>query len=128
MIKIGEDLGRGKASIRETVAFSEQAEISLEEDKAEEYLRWTLEGIGNIRQNYEGALKVWIALRAEQKASKGKKSKKLLALTRRTARLRLEIAHEIKNLNLTEHSMQVLIASIRKVVEEIQKAERTIDV
>jgi len=126
LLKIGEDLARGKASIRETVAFSEQAEISLEEDKAEEYLRWTLEGLGNIRQNYEGALKVWIALREEQKASKGKKSKKLLALTRQTARLRLEIAHEIKNLNLTEHSMQIMIASIRKVVEEIQKAERSI--
>ena len=128
LIKIGEDLAKGKASIRETVAFSEQAEISLEEDKAEEYLRWTLEGIGNIRQNYEGALKTWDALRKEQLANKGakKKSKKLLRLTRQTARLRLEIAQEIKNLNLTEHSMQVLIASIRKVVEDIRKAERII--
>ncbi len=131
LIKIGDDLAKGKASIRETVAFSEQAEISLEEDKAEEYLRWTLEGIGNIKQNYEGALKVWIALRNEQKAQikagKTKKSKKLLRLTRQTARMRLEIAQEIKNLNLTEHSMQVMIASIRKVVvEDIQKADRAI--
>src|SRR5215203_3228683 len=60
LIKLGEDLRAGRASIRETVAFSEQAEISLEEDKAEEYLRWTLEGIGNIRQNYQSALKVWV--------------------------------------------------------------------
>ena len=51
LIKIGDDLRAGKMSIRETVAFSEQADISLEEDKAEEYLRWTLEGIGNIRQS-----------------------------------------------------------------------------
>src|SRR5688572_36604 len=130
LIKIGEDLERGKASIRETVAFAEQAEISLEEDKAEEYLRWTLEGIGNIRQNYEAALKVWIALLKEQKVAKptvsGRKPKKLLRLTRQTARMRLEIAQEIKNLNLTEHSMQVMIAAIRKVVEEVQKAERNI--
>ena len=131
LIKIGDDLAKGKASIRETVAFSEQAEISLEEDKAEEYLRWTLEGIGNIKQNYDAALKVWIALRNEQKAqlkaAKTKKSKKLLRLTRQTARMRLEIAQEIKNLNLTEHSMQVMIASIRKVVvEDIQKADRNI--
>ena len=126
LIKIGDDLGKGKASIRETVAFSEQAEISLEEDKAEEYLRWTLEGIGNIRQNFETALRTWIELRAEQKESKGKRSKKLVKLTRDTARQRLEIAQEIKNLNLTEHSMQVMISSIRKVVEEIHKAERTI--
>ena len=127
LLKIGEDLTRGKASIRETVIFSEQAEISLEEDKAEEYLRWTLEGIGNIEQNYKGALKVWNALKKEQANAKAaKRSKKLLRLTRQTARLRLEVAHEIKNLNLTEHSMQVLIASIRKVVEEVRKHERII--
>ncbi|HEV8593800.1 MAG TPA: sigma-70 factor domain-containing protein, partial [Pyrinomonadaceae bacterium] len=127
LLKIGEDLAKGKVSIRETVAFSEQAEISLEEDKAEEYLRWTLEGIGNIRQNYEAALKAWKELRKEQAAhvaaKKTKKGTKLLRLTRQTARLRLETAQEIKNLNLTEHSMQVLIASIRKVVEDIRKVE-----
>ena len=37
-----------------------------------------------------------------------------------------EIAQEIKNLNLTEHSKQVLIASIRKVSEDIKRAESTI--
>ena len=126
LLKIGEDLAKGKSSIRETVTFSEQAEISLEEDKAEEYLRWTLEGIGNIKQNFENALKTWIALIKEQQKNKAKKSRKLLSLKRKTARLRLEIAQEIKNLNLTEHSMQLLIAAIRKVVEEIRKHERVI--
>src|SRR5215218_3062897 len=128
LLKIGEDLLTGKASIRETVAFSEQAEISLEEDKAEEYLRWTLEGIGNIRQNYEIALKTWNTLKKEQAncIATGKRSKKLLRLTRQVARQRLEIAQEIKNLNLTEHSMQVLIGAIRKAVEEIRKHERLI--
>ncbi|MGD9563223.1 MAG: RNA polymerase sigma factor RpoD [Pyrinomonadaceae bacterium] len=129
LLKIGEDLADGKASIRETVAFSEQAEISLEEDKAEEYLRWTLEGIGNIRQTYNSALKAWVALKKEQAiakpTAKGKKPKKLMRLTRQTARLRLEVAQEIKHLNLTEHSLQVMIAAIRRVVEEIQKAERS---
>jgi RNA polymerase primary sigma factor len=127
LIKLGEDLQKGRATIRETVAFSEQAEISLEEDKAEEYLRWTLEGIGNIRQTYELALKSLAAFRKEQILAKNKKKpRKLLRLKRQTARLRLEIAQEIKNLNLTEHSMQVLIASIRKVVEDIRKIEKTI--
>jgi len=130
LLKIGDDLANGKASIRETVAFSEQAEISLEEDKAEEYLRWTLEGIGNIRQSYAAALKSWAALKKEQKiakpTAKGKKPKKLLRLTRQTARVRLEVAQEIKNLNLTEHSMQLMISAIRKVVDEIQKSERAI--
>jgi RNA polymerase primary sigma factor len=127
LIKIGDDLVKGRATIRETVAFSEQAEISLEEDKAEEYMRWTLEGIGNIHQTYNAALKSLAAYQKEQVLAKDKKKpRKLLKLRRQTARLRLEIAHEIKNLNLTEHSMQVLIASIRVVVEEIRKIEKTI--
>ena len=115
---ICDDLIAGKASIRETVVFSEQAEISLEEDKAEEYMRWTLEGMESIRGHFAVALKTWNQLIAEQAKADGKKSKKLLTLKRKTARLRLEIAQEIKHLNLTERSRQVLIASIRKVVEE----------
>jgi RNA polymerase primary sigma factor len=126
LLKIGDDLAAGKASIRETVVFSEQAEISIEEDKAEEYLRWTLEGIESIRGNFKLALKAWVALVTEQKNAAGKKSKKLRTLRRKTGRLRLEIAQEIKNLNLTERSRQVLISAIRKVVEDIRKAERTI--
>ena len=127
LLKIGDDLAAGKASIRETVVFSEQAEISIEEDKAEEYLRWTLEGIDSIRQNFQPVLKSWVSLVAEQAKSDGKKSKKLLALKRKTARLRLDIATEIKHLNLTERSRQVLIAAIRKVVDDIRKSERNIN-
>ena len=126
LLKIGDDLIAGKASIRETVVFSEQAEISIEEDKAEEYMRWTLEGMESIRQHYENALKTWNALIVEQAKADGKKSKKLLTLRRKTARLRLEIAQEIKHLNLTERSRQVLIAAIRKIVEDIRKPERII--
>ena len=127
LLKIGEDLAAGKVGIRETVVFSEQAEISLEEDKAEEYLRWTLEGIESIRQNFHAALKSWVSLIKEQsKLAPGKKSKKVVRLKRQTARMRLEIAQEIKNLNLTERSRQVLISAIRKVVEDVRKAERAI--
>ena len=126
LLKIGDDLAAGKASIRETVVFSEQAEISIEEDKAEEYLRWTLEGIESIRNNFQTTLKSWNALTVETEKAAGKKGKKLLRLRRQTARLRLDIALEIKHLNLTERSRQVLIAAIRKVVEDARKAERAI--
>ncbi|HEX3100992.1 MAG TPA: RNA polymerase sigma factor RpoD, partial [Pyrinomonadaceae bacterium] len=95
-------------------------------DKAEEYMRWTLEGIESIRGHYTNALKTWNSLIAEQTKADGKKSKKLLSLRRKTARLRLEIAQEIKHLNLTERSRQVLIAAIRKTVEDIRKQERAI--
>jgi RNA polymerase primary sigma factor len=129
LIAIADDLREGRMTIRETVTFSEQAEISLEEDKAEEYMRWTLEGIESIKQHYKEAIKTWNALLKEQdkvKAQKLKKSKRLLTLKRKTARARLEIAQEIKNLNLTENAMQILISSIRKVVDEIKKQDDAI--
>ncbi len=126
LIKLGDDLVKGKASIRETVMFSEQAELTGEEDKVDEYLRWTLEGIENIKINYARALKYWNNLRDEQVKTKGKPSKKLISLKRQTARARLEISQEIKNLNLTEYAKQVLIGAIRKVDAEIKKADRDI--
>ncbi len=127
LIEIGALLESGKGSIRETVSFSEQAELTGEEDKAEEYLRWTIEGIENIRGNYNNALRALGDLREEQKKAKGKSTKKLLALKRQVARMRLEISQEIKNLNLTERAMQLLIGAIRRVSEEIRKTEQEIN-
>src|ERR687894_1118507 len=48
VVKIGEDLEAGRINIRDTVTFSEQAELTGDEDKAEEYRTWTIEGIQNI--------------------------------------------------------------------------------
>ncbi|MDQ3180018.1 MAG: RNA polymerase sigma factor RpoD [Acidobacteriota bacterium] len=127
LLKMGEDLAVGKASIRETVTFSEQAELTGEEDKAEEYLRWTLEGIENIAVNYKKAIKALNNFRDEQKKSKDKPTKKLVAATRQLARLRLEVSQEIRNLSLTERALQVLINAIRKAADEIRKAERDIN-
>ncbi|MCE7963142.1 MAG: RNA polymerase sigma factor RpoD [Acidobacteria bacterium ACB1] len=122
-----EELNTGKASIRETVVFSEQAEISVEEDKAEEYMRWTLEGLENIREHFKVALKTWLSLIKEQEKQAGKKGgKRLLTLKYKTARQRLEVANEIKNLNLTERALQKLIGAIRQVVDDIRSAERII--
>ncbi|MCA1592178.1 MAG: RNA polymerase sigma factor RpoD [Acidobacteria bacterium] len=127
LLKIGDELEAGSHNIRETVTFSEQAELTGQEDKADEYLRWTTEGIENIRKHFRAGLKEWEKLRAEQKLLRGKKSKKLLRLKRKVARTRLEIAQEMKLLNLTERARQRLIDSIRKVHKEIRVAEREIE-
>jgi len=127
LLKMGEDLAVGKASIRESVTFSEQAELTGEEDKAEEYLRWTLEGIETITVNYKKAIKALGNFREEQKKSKDKPTKKLVALKRQLARLRLEVSQEVRNLSLTERALQVLINAIRKIADEIRKAERDIN-
>src|ERR1044071_3969705 len=41
VLKIGQELESGDASIRDVVIFSEQAEVSGDEDKTEEYKVWT---------------------------------------------------------------------------------------
>jgi RNA polymerase primary sigma factor len=129
VLKVGEELESGTANIREIVIFSEQAELTGDEDsdKAEEYKTWTIEGIQNIRKVYKLGLKEWEKLRAEKKAMRGKKSKKVMRLRRKVARLRLEIAQEIGRLNITERARQRLIGSIRAVQKEVRDAEREID-
>ena len=129
VLRIGEELEAGKANIRELVIFSEQAELTGDEDldKADEYRAWTIEGIQNIRKVFHQGLKDWEKLTIEQKAAKGKKSKKLMRLRRKVARLRLEIAQEIGRLNITERARQRLIGSIRSVQKEIREAEREIE-
>ena len=126
LCKVGDELGAGRLQIRDFVNFSEQAELTGQEDKADEYLRWTLEGVENIRKIFKTGLKEWEKLRAEQKLLRGKKSRKLLRLKRKVARMRLEIAQEMKLLNLTERARQRLIDSIRKVAKEIRVAENEI--
>ncbi len=127
LIRIGEDLEAGKANIREVVLFSEQAELTGEDDKAEEYRAWTVEGIQNIKKLFKQGLKEWDKLRAEQKITRGKKSKKVMRLRRRVARLRLEIAQEIGRLSMTERARQRLINAIRGGQKEVRDAEREID-
>src|SRR5881396_298635 len=88
LIKMGEELKLMKLNIREVVTFSEQAELAGEEDKADEYRQWTVEGIENIHKLFKSALKEWAKLRTETKLTRGKKTKKLTRLRRKVGRLR----------------------------------------
>jgi RNA polymerase primary sigma factor len=124
LLKVGGELAEHRINIREVVLFSEQAELAGEEDKADEYREWTIEGIENIRKIYKNALKEYDKLKKEAKAQRGKKTKKVLRLRGRVARLRIEIADEIARLNLTERSRQRLINAIRNVQKEVRSAER----
>src|SRR5215468_5003851 len=92
LLKIGEELETGRANIREIVIFSEQAEITGDEDKAEEYRAWTIEGIQNIDKACRVGLKELEKLKIEQKVTHGKKGRRLTRLKRRVGRIRLEIA------------------------------------
>lgn len=127
LLKIGDELKNRRISIRDVVNFSEQAELSGEpEDKADEYLTWTLEGIENIRGMYREAVARIEDYRNEAKVQKGKISKKMARIRRQIARHRIEIAQEISRLDLTERAKQRLINSIRKINDVIVAAEREI--
>jgi RNA polymerase primary sigma factor len=124
LIKMGEELQELRLNIREVVTFSEQAELAGEEDKADEYRQWTVDGIEGINKIFRNALKESVKLRTETKITRGKKTKKLLRLRGKVSRLRIEISDEIGRLNLTERSRQRLINSIRNVQKEVRSAER----
>ncbi len=129
LLRIGDELEKGTANIREIVIFSEQAELTGDEDrdKAEEYRAWTIEGIQNISKIFKHGLTDWETLNDEQKATRGKKSKKLIRLRRKVARLRIEMSQEISRLNITERARQRLIGSIRAAQKEVREAEREIE-
>ncbi|HMG99760.1 MAG TPA: sigma-70 factor domain-containing protein, partial [Terriglobales bacterium] len=126
LLEIGDELEAGTLAIRDVVSFSDQMEIEEQEDKAPEYLQWTLEGVQNIRKHYSRALKELGRLRDEQKLSRDKKSKKLLRLKRKLAGTRLEIAREILGLRLKEDVRQRLVSAVERVYSEVRKNERQI--
>ncbi len=126
LIRIGDELADGNANIRETVIFSEHQGIDEAEDKAEEYRRWTLEGIDDIAKTLKLAMKTFKQFEAAKKKKTKKPSKRVLTLKYKLSRLVLEIAHEIKRLDLTEYTQQRLVGAISKYNSEIRKSERKI--
>jgi RNA polymerase primary sigma factor len=127
LLKIGEELEAGTLNIRDVVVFSDQTEAEEHEDRSEEYLKWTIEGIQNIRMLFKRAIKELPKLNAEQKVARGKKSKKLLKLRRKLALARLEIAQEVSGLHLKENKRQRLINAIADVTKEVRFQERDIE-
>src|SRR5205807_5777598 len=127
LLEIGEELEAGTLAIRDVVGFSDQMEAEEQDDKAPEYLQWTIEGIENVRKLYNRGLKQLEQLRAEQKLRRGKASKKLLRLKRKLARTRLEIAQEIAGLRLKEEARQRLVDAIGAVYRETRGCERQIE-
>jgi len=127
LLKVGDELEAGTLNIRDVVVFSDQTEAEEHEDRSEEYLKWTIEGIENIRTLYKRGLKELQKLIAEQKLARGKKSKKLLRFRRKLALTRLEIAQEVSGLHLKEGKRQRLIDAIAAVNKEARTLEREIE-
>jgi RNA polymerase primary sigma factor len=124
LLRIGEELEAGALGIRDVVSFGDQIDFIELEDRGEEYMRSTLEGIARIDKLFRAGLKEAVRMHDAEKESRRKTTKKLMRLHRKVAHARLEIAREIKHLNLTEDVRQRLIDSINSVNKEIRTIER----
>jgi len=130
LLKIGDELAAGAISIRDVVTFSDQsapaegAEPENSEGKAEERLRLTLEGIGQVRALCHRGLGEWRKLQDELALPRSQKSKKPLRLKRRIARARLDLAAEVSRLRLRDETWRRLVNAISAVVGEVRALER----
>ncbi len=127
ILKIGSELETQTLAIRDVVTFSDQTEAEEHEDRSEEYLQWTIEGIRNIRKLYLKALRESEQWRVAQKPRGSKESKKLLRLRYKLARTRLAMAQEISGLHFKEGIRQRLIEAIGAVYKETRTLERQIE-
>jgi RNA polymerase primary sigma factor len=132
LLKIGDELAAGAISIRDVVTFSDQsapaegAEPEACEDRTEERLRLTLEGIGRVRAHYRRGLGEWRKLQDELALPRSQKSKKPLRLKRRIARARREVAAEVSRLRLRGETWRRLVNAIGAVAGEVRALEREI--
>jgi RNA polymerase primary sigma factor len=132
LLKIGDELAAGAISVRDVVAFSDQSAPTEErepegrEDKMEERLQLTLEGIGRIRAHYRRGMAEWRKLQDKGELPRGRKSKKTLGLERRIARARRDVAAEVARLRLRDAMWRRLINAIGAAAEEVRSIEREI--
>jgi len=128
LLKMGDEMEAGTLHVRQVVNFSDQTETEEYEDRVDEFQRLTLEGISRIRKLAKTGLAELEKLRAELRVTHGKRSKKLLRLKRKLARIRLEIAQEVKHLNASERTRLRLIDSVTAVHREVRVGEREIEI
>src|SRR5262249_9935703 len=132
LLKIGDELAAGALSLRDVVTFSDQSapaegvEPGGREDRTEERLRMTLEGIERVRALRRRGLGEWRELQDERALPNGHKSKKTMRLKRRIARARMEVAAEVARLRLCDETWRRLVDAISAVAGEIRALEREI--
>jgi RNA polymerase primary sigma factor len=132
LLKIGDELAAGALSLRDVVTFSDQSapaegvEPEDREDRTEERLRLTLEGIGRVSALCRRGLGEWRKLQDKRALPGDHKSKKPLRLKRRIARARLEVAAEVARLRLRDETWRRLVNAISAVAGEIRALEREI--
>jgi RNA polymerase primary sigma factor len=117
-LKLGDELLQGQTSVRDIIAYSEEAESDEPEDRAEEHQQRLVASLSNIRKLHLHGMKETEQLLAERKQANSRNSKKLRRLKRKLARTRLDLGNEIDSLGLKEVARQRLVAAITAVFKE----------
>jgi RNA polymerase primary sigma factor len=138
LLKVGDELAAGALGIREVITFSDQYALAAptegaeppismnREDKTEDRLRLTLEGIKRVRASYRRGLGEWRKLQEDGALPQDRKSKKSLRLKRRIARARMDVAAEVSRLQLRDETWRRLVNAIGAVAEEVRALDREI--
>jgi len=119
LLGIGDRLRDEELHIRDVVNFSEQEGIT--DERIEEYLKSTLDVLGEIRKTYSKTLKLY-----ERVQNEPKKSTKLPRLRRKLARARVEVSRQVRDLDLTTQQYGRLVAIIRESVLQARDAKNGI--
>jgi RNA polymerase primary sigma factor len=119
LLAIGDRLRAEELHIRDVVNFSEQEGIT--DERIDEYLKYTLDLLGEIRKNYTKTLKLY-----ERVQNEPKKSTKLPRLRRKLARARVEVGRQVRDLDLTTQQYGRLVGIIRESVLQAREAKSAI--
>jgi len=120
VIRIGDVLKKGVASIRDVVVLNDQE--GLTEEKIEQALIDTIEAIAEVKKHHAKAIAQFKKVQAEPK-----RSTKLPRMRRRLARLRVETSQKIRDIDFTVTVQESLVSLIRDAVGETRMAKRDVD-
>jgi RNA polymerase primary sigma factor len=120
LIRLGDDLKRGRAQIRDLVSFSDQDDVT--EASIAAYLESTIEQVAEIKKSYGRTLRLYDRLRALPK-----KDRKIGRLRMKLARARVELGRSVRELDLARQRHSSLVALLRESAREARGARASID-
>jgi len=119
LIRLGEDLKRGRAQIRDLVSFSDQDEVT--EASIDAYLVSTIEKVAEIKKDYGRALRLYDRLRALPK-----RDRKTGRFRVRLARVRVRLGRSVRELDLARQRHSSLVALLREAAREARESRAAI--
>ncbi|HSE98720.1 MAG TPA: sigma-70 family RNA polymerase sigma factor, partial [Blastocatellia bacterium] len=120
IIRLGDDLKRGRAQIRDLVNFSDQDGVT--DEVVEDYLSLTLESIADLKKIYNRALKLYGRLQSLPKRDRSYRRFRM-----KLARARVELGQHMRMLDLARQRHDSLLALLRESAVRSREARAARD-